>query len=495
MTENQTNTAETATPENGLITVGGPGAPATAVTTEDAPPDYQIRVENAGPGTRKIWVEVPRPRIDSKLAEQFKELRSQAAIPGFRPGHAPRKLVEKRFQSDVREQVRRSLISESYEQAVAKNNLTVIGEPEFDNPDAIKLPDEGPMVYSFSVEVQPEFVLPNLVGLKVTRRKLEVKDEHVDQAIENLREQQAVAVPIEGRGVQENDYIAIDGHLLTNGQVVDHAHNLQLTVKPGRIFAIQIDDLPAQLAGMNVGEKRTFTVHAPADHPMIPIRDQDAQIEVALRSISKLDLPDLNAEFLDKIGFSSSDELRKALREQMDLRVAADIQQSMRDQVQQYLLQTIAMELPERLSDRQSERIVRRRAIELLMRGMSEADLESRMEELRRGARDAGLVELKRFFILEKLASNLGVDVAEAELNGYIADMALRRDVRPEKLKQEMAADGRLTNLYVEARERKALDKVLALANIVDAADDSAISVVAAPEAPVTDAGATANPA
>src|SRR5438270_9593633 len=98
---------------------------------------------------------MPPDRIQTKLEEQFKELRQQAAIPGFRPGHAPQKLIEKRFASDVKEQVRRSLISESYQQAVDKNKLQVLGEPQFDNPDLIQLPEAGPLTYSFEVEVQP----------------------------------------------------------------------------------------------------------------------------------------------------------------------------------------------------------------------------------------------------------------------------------------------------------------------------------------------------
>src|SRR5262245_45939877 len=101
---------------------------AVAEQTEEQPFVYDIKIEDAGPATKKVVVQIPKERIDQKLQEQFKELRQQAAIPGFRPGHAPQKLIEKRFSTDVREQVRRALISESYEQAVEKNSLQVIGE-------------------------------------------------------------------------------------------------------------------------------------------------------------------------------------------------------------------------------------------------------------------------------------------------------------------------------------------------------------------------------
>src|SRR5215216_5946384 len=122
---------------------------ATAEATENQETfSYPVTVEDAGPGSKKVSVEIPRDRIDQKIQEQFKELRQQAPIPGFRPGHAPQKLIEKRFASDVRDQVRRTLISESYEQAIEKNNLQVIGEPEFQDIESIQIPDKGPLTYS-----------------------------------------------------------------------------------------------------------------------------------------------------------------------------------------------------------------------------------------------------------------------------------------------------------------------------------------------------------
>src|SRR5439155_25959348 len=110
--------------------------------------EYPIRVEDAGPATKKIHIEIPKERIASKLEESFKELRQQAAIPGFRVGHAPQKLIEKRFSQDVKDQVRRQLISESYEQAVEKNSLAVIGQPQVDFV-LLQLPEQGSLAYSF----------------------------------------------------------------------------------------------------------------------------------------------------------------------------------------------------------------------------------------------------------------------------------------------------------------------------------------------------------
>jgi len=423
---------------------------------------YPIKVEDAGPGTKKVSVEIPRDRISAELEKQFKELRQQAAIPGFRIGHAPRKLIEKRFSHDVNEQVRSSLIRESYGQAVEKNNLQVIGEPEFENPDAIKLPEgDGPLSYSFTVEVQPDFALPGLEHLTIKKPKIQIKDENVDQAMQNLREQQGALVPVEDRGVENRDYLTADVHVKLDGNVVGHQHDAQVVSRPGRIAGIQVDDLDKQLEGMKPGETRTLNVHAPDDHSNEQLRGKDVQIEIALKDLKKLELAEVSAEFLTDLGFDNEQELRDALREQMEEKINSDVQQAMREQVNQYLLANTQLELPAKLSDKQTDRIVSRRAVDLMMRGLPREQVEANIERLRGGAKEEAARELKLFFILQKLAAEHSVDVNEAELNGRIAMLAAQQGRRPEKLKQEMAKDGGLASLFIQMREQKAIDQVL----------------------------------
>jgi len=443
-------------------------AAATAEVAVPEPIPYQIKIEDAGPATKKVSVEVPPELIASKLEEQFKQLRREAAVPGFRPGHAPRKLIEKRFHNDVRDQVRRTLISESYEQAISKNSLSVIGEPHFDDADKIELPETGSLNYSFEVEVQPDINLPPLTGLTVKKPKVEVKDEHVDQAMLNLRQQQGALVPVEDRGIEAGDYLVADVHLKVDGNVVSHQHDAQVIAKPGRFAGIQIDDLDVKLQGLKPGEKREFTVSAPETHPDEKIRGKQVAVEVDLKDIKKLELADINEAFLESLGFANEGELREALKEQMLQRVEYDVQQSMRDQVSNYLLQNVYIDLPSKLSDRQADRVLQRRRIELLMRGVPEDQAATQIEALRGGIKDESIRDLKLFFILQKIANDFSVEVDEAELNGRIALLAAQSGKRPEKLKQEMTADQSLLSMYVQMREQKAVDKILETAKVED---------------------------
>ena len=427
---------------------------------------YQVRVEPSGPAAKKVTIEIPPERITEKLEQQFKELRRHAALPGFRVGHAPRKLIEKRFGDDIKEQVRSQLIQESFQQAIEKNELQVLGEPQFENPDQIKLPDDGPLTYTFEVEVQPEFALPDFKTLTVKKPKIEITEDNVDQAMRNLREQQGTLVPVEDRGVEAGDYMIADVHVKIGDEVVAHQHDAQIVARAGRIANIQVDDLDKQLDGLKGGEKRSLSVHAPDTHPNEKMRGKDVQIEFDLKDIKKLELAELNQAFLDDLGFENEPELRQALREQMEEKIAEDVQTAMRQQVNAFLLQNVQFELPNKLSSKQADRVVNRRAVDLMLRGVPREQVEANVERLRAGAHDEAIRELKLYFILQKIAKDFEVDVSEGELNGRIALMAAQRDERPERLKQQMSKDGSLENLYIQMREQKAIDKILEQANV-----------------------------
>jgi trigger factor len=236
---------------------------------------------------------------------------------------------------------------------------------------------------------------------------------------------------------------------------------MQFVARPGRIAGVDVVDLDKQLAGLKPGETRTLKVHVPETHANEQIRGKDIDVEFALKDIKKLELAEIDQDFLDSLGFQNEKELRDALREQMVERINYDVQQSMREQVNKYLLDSVNIDLPTRLSNRQEQRIVQRRAVDLMMRGMPQDQIAQHVEQLRGGARDEAVRELKLFFILQKIAADRNVDIDEAELNGRIAMLAAQRGQRPEKMKQQMAKEGTLANMYVQMREQKAVDEIL----------------------------------
>jgi len=198
---------------------------------------------------------------------------------------------------------------------------------------------------------------------------------------------------------------------------------------------------------------------------------QRGTLEVTIKDIKKLEPIEIDDEFLQSLGFQKEQELRDALRDQMVERIDFDIKQAMRRQVIEQLISQVDVKLPSKLSDRQTDRVVNRRAVDLLMKGIPRERIEQNVEQLRSGAQDEAVRELKTFFMMQKVAQELKVDVSEGELNNRIATLAYQQGRRPERLKQEMAKDGNtLSNLYVSMREEKAIDKIIETAEVEEVA-------------------------
>jgi trigger factor len=428
--------------------------------------DYPATIEDIGSSTKKVTIEIPADRISAKISESYRDLRDKAMLPGFRPGRAPQKLIEKRYGEDVRRDVRDQLLGESYRQVIETNKLEVVGEPDFEKPDDIVLPASGSLKYTFQIEVRPTFDLPSLQGIAVKKPKIEVTEEHISQAMDNLREQQGTLVPVENRGVESKDRVVADITILLDGNQIARQEDARFAVLPGRIAGIFVADIDTQLAGMKPGESRQLTVKAPADHASENIRGKDVQIGIVLKDVKRLELAEVNKDFLDSLGFKDEAELREALREQMDIRIKNDVRQNMRDQVVKYLMENTKFDLPAKLSALEEQRVIQRRASDLYVRGVPLNQIEANIEKIRAGAGEQAASELKAHFILDKIATMENLDVTEGELNGQVATAALQSGERPEKLRQRLAKDGTLQVMYARMRENKAADKLLEWAKV-----------------------------
>jgi trigger factor len=177
---------------------------------EESPkPKNTVTIEEAGPCKKKVSVEIPEEAIKMATDEQYKTLRKEALLPGFRKGRAPRRLLEKRFGKDTTEQVKLTLLGEASESALKDNELDTLGEPDIDF-EKIEMPAEGPLKFDFEVEVRPEFELPELEGISVTKTTLEVTDEQIDREIERLQRWSGVWTPRKDGAVEPEDQIIAD---------------------------------------------------------------------------------------------------------------------------------------------------------------------------------------------------------------------------------------------------------------------------------------------
>jgi len=437
---------------------------------KDNLPENQVSVEEIGTLKKKVTVTIPRERIDAKRDEMFGELSGSAQVPGFRVGRAPRRLIEKRFGKEVAEDVRNALIGESLGQALEKSEIKTIGEPDIDL-DKIKLPDTGDMEFSFETEVAPEFDLPEQKGIEVTKPKAEITDEHVSQQIDQWRQRQATFEATD-QAAQADDAVTAGAKIQVEGiaEPVDRP-GLSLRVAPGQIEGIPLLELGKELTGKSAGQVAKFEVKVNEAHPNEQWRGKKATIEVAIGQVRKQILPAVDDELAKKAGFESLDELRDLLRSRAEAQLAGETKRVLQTQIEQYLLDNTEFDLPEAMTQRHTERLLQRRYVKLLEQGIPKQQIDQRLTELQAAAGEQAKRDLKLRFILEKVAEERKVEVTGDELNSRVAEIASLYNRRPERLRQELAADGTLQQLQASMVEEKSIEALLEDAKITEAKD------------------------
>jgi len=435
---------------------------------QDNLPENKVAVEDVGTLKKKIKVTIPRQRIDAKRDEMFGELASTAQVPGFRIGRAPRRLIEKRFGKEVAEDVRNALIGESIGDAIEKTKLKTIGEPDLDL-DQIELPEAGDLEFSFEAEVAPEFELPELKGIKVEKPSAEIADERIDAQLAQWAASQATFQQTD-EPAKMDDSITAGAKITIEGiEEPIESPGLTLRVAPGQIEGIPLLDLGKALEGKKAGDTATLKVNVNEVHPNEQWRGKQATVEITISQVRKRIVANIDDRFAESAGFESLKELREFVRDRAEAQLSANVKRTMHAQVEQYLLDNTDFDLPEGLTRRHTDRLIQRRFVSLLQQGVPRERIDQQLTELQAAAGEQAKRDLKLRFILDKIAEDKDIKVSPDEVNARVAEIARLYNRRPERLRQELAADGSLQQLENALREDKVIGALLAEAEITEA--------------------------
>ena len=444
--------------------------------------EQTVTIKDLGPARKRLTIEIPQERIAKSLDDSFDKLKGESQVPGFRRGRAPLRLLQKRLGSAVRDDVRGRLVSDSYTQAVEEEKLEVIGEPDVPDIEQIVLPDEGPLSFKVEIEVAPKVELPSLEGIKVEKIAVQVTDADVEREIERLRESLGRSVQVKNTKVQADDFVACDVRVLDGDhtdprsdeteEIVHHpvAHVFVRGKEhdyKGHVAGILVDDLGKQLTGKRAGDELAISMTGPPGHEDERIKDRPITIAIRIDAVQRVEPAPIET-LMSNAGADSVDDLKAFVRDRIESRGRAGQRGAMHRQVCQFLLDKIDLQLPEGLTQRQTERTLMRRRMELTSQGVPEQEIDQRVAEMRSSSEELAIEELKQFFILNQASRNLEIEVSESEVNGYIATLAGQQGHRPEKLRQQMRKNGEIEHLYLQIREQKTLDRILEKAEVIE---------------------------
>jgi trigger factor len=430
--------------------------------------DMKVAVNDVGACKKHVKITISRNDIERQFAESVGAFGKDASVPGFRKGHAPTQLIQRRFRKEVSGQVKSALLLASLEQLEDEQKIRPISQPQIDI-EAIELPDLGPFEFEFDVEVQPEFPLPDYKNLTIKRPIRVVHDSDIDVELKKYIERFAQVVPKLEGGVAEGDYVTANITFLNNGAVRNEVRDVNFRVFPELRFTDGfIPDLAKAIEGAKIGESRITKAEIGSASADEAIRGQSIDVSIEILDIKTVRLPEVDAAFLDRLGFDSLEEFRTAIRSMLERRYKFQQEQAIRHELFNQLYAQHPFEMPAEMIAGQMKTAIERRVIEMQSAGLSEREIRNRSAEIRSFAHETTLRDLKEYFILSRIAEVENVKVEESDIDDEIELIADQSDQSIRRVRAQIEKEGRQDALAAQILERKTIARILEFVKFED---------------------------
>jgi len=441
----------------------------------------EVAVSSPSTCQRHVTVVIPREDIDRYLQRAIGDLMPSANVPGFRPGRAPRKLVMSRFKEHLLDQVKGALVLDSMTQITEDSTFAAISEPEFDF-DAVEVPDEGPMKFEFDIEVRPEFELPEWKGLPLERPVREILDRDVDLQLETLLGDRGTLVPLD-EPAKLNDYVVVNVTFSQDGRLVSRLEEATIRVKPTLSFPDgTLANFGELMRGVVAGDSRTTHIHVVSDASIESLQGQKLDVNFEVLDVKRLEISEIDSQSLERLGYSSEQELRDAVRAQYERQLQYFQQQQLRQQITEKIVKTAEWELPPEMLKRQSAREVQRHILELQRSGFGEDYIRARQNALRRNVLDNTAKSLKEHFIFERIAEAESIEPTEHDYDVEYSLIASQSGESVRRVRSRIEKRGLNDVIRNQITERLVVALIMEHAKIKDVSFEPKVSDEAAVE-------------
>ena len=431
-------------------------------------------VERVDDTTVKLSITVEAQRVGQAIDEAATRLSTQVKVPGFRPGRVPRRVLETRLGKEalVQEAVR-EILPQYYAEAAQAEQLDVVGPPDF---DLDTFEDGKDAEFSATVEVRPEFEVPDYAGLQVAHPEWELTDADIDEQLDALRERFAELETVE-RAVEPGDYVVVtvvgerDGERLEEVSVEDLLYQVPV-MEEGEESDSALD---RNLVGASAGDVLTFSDTLGPDYGELAGAEVD--LTATVKEVKSKVLPALDDDFaITASEFDTIDELRDELRAQYGQHKRAQARAELRGKVVEAVCDLVEVPLPQAMVQSELRFRLNRLAQQAEQYGMS---LEQYLSAVGTSPQDA-VTELedearktvKAQLVVDAVGRKAEVDITQEDLGAEIARQSMRVGRPPEELAEFMTHPDRIGALVSDAFRRKAIDHLVESVQVLSAPPD-----------------------
>ncbi|MBI2071740.1 MAG: trigger factor [Gemmatimonadetes bacterium] len=413
-------------------------------------PDIFVTKTREEPGAKAMRVEVPLERVRAAEDKATAYYARRVRLPGFRKGKAPTAVVRKRFQEAIREEVIRELVGEGWKLAVEQEGLKPIADPRVRD---LKFEAEKPVTFELLVEVKPDITLGRLGGFQLTRRVLPVRDEMVNDQIEQIRRQRAPWEPL-SEPPKAGDYVQITLAIIETDQASE-PKRYELVLGEGRA----LPEVEARIMTLKPGETGDADVQLPQDFPDPAKRGQRRTARITLHEAKRQELPPLDDGFAREVGdFDSLDALRAGARQDLEQEAARQADAEVRRQLIEQIVGANNLEAPRPLVER---------LLATYAQGYEIPD--DQLERFAGEFRPLAEAQVRRDLVLDYVVEKQKLQATEEELDQRVAKIAGRRQADPGQVYASLQKAGRLRELERQITEEKAFAHLLQQSTVTEA--------------------------
>jgi trigger factor len=424
----------------------------------------EIRVEVAEEKgcQRVISVEITPERFKGERSRVLKEMTREVALPGFRKGKVPVDIVEKRFADEIRAEAIRSILPLAYEHVIVEHGLEPVGDPEFRD---VKVVGDEPLSFTVCVEVFPRFEIEEYRGVKVEEEEQVVTDEEVEEVIKNLQERSADFIKVD-RAAAAGDVVTLDFTPIGSDGTVEvksRVTNYPVELGTGQIFP----SFEEAIQGKRVGESGKVDVDYPADYKPERLAGKKIGYEFTVNDIREKQIPPLNDEFAAKVDtrFKTLAELREDVRARLVDEKVKEERRKREERAIDLIIERNPFDIPRTMQDRFKKELTAEDERRREAAGVEKEENEEKRKQIDEFFDRVALRNIKRYFVMERIAEKEGVDVSEAEVDGEFQKIAEENGRQIEDVKKLFMKDHeRVANLRSRLRERKIFEIILGAA-------------------------------
>lgn len=401
---------------------------------------------------RIIDIEIPEQELNSAFEKKLNDLKRTIKLPGFRTGKVPSALIKQRFGPSIREEAIEELIQKSFKDACDQNKINPVSQPKIMN---LKAPEGEALSFSIETEVDPEIDIKGYNNLEIKTQPEEIKDSDVDKSLKNLQERFAEFKDA-GRPAQKGDYVKLEYlKVIIDGQERSDISFPKYPVELGG--ENRIEDFDEGIIGHSADETIDLKIKFPDDYADTQVAGKEGEFQIKILSVQEKLLPEINEEFLQKMGnFKSESELREQIKQSLQQDALKKAKEEAHNQAIDILIANNPFDVP----PTRVEQAIDYYYHQAMQYQMPNTPAPSR-EEIAEQLKDIALRAVKRQRIIDFIADKEKIKPTAEEVDNEIKRMAEMYNHPFEQLKQQLRKNGTTLRIRDDIMEQKALDYLI----------------------------------